>query len=257
MILNNMNRRRITPVLLLVLVVSICLPILSANSKVINTGKYEQLAIIHYAKGGIPGPPSGGDDEPKDNDAYAVIGPDWDLSLGGLSYIIDLDNAPFGAEYEIYISFEAWDQASDQELFNDDYVLDNGANPNLESVDYLHVICWRKIIPRDIIAVTYLWWEDTNGDMEPSIGEKFVDFDIIMNALHKWGIDPDDEESIMIKQFDVQNIVTHEVGHVVGLADLYDDTNSELTMYGYGKKGETKKISLESGDIQGCKMLYP
>ena len=85
----------------------------------------------------------------------------------------------------------------------------------------------------------------------------FLDFDMIMNSLHKWGIDPDDEGSLTIREYDVQNIVTHEVGHVVGLADLYDETNSELTMYGYGRKGETKKISLEIGDILGCQELYP
>ena len=252
-----MNRKKITPVLLLILVISICLPVLSANSKVIKVGKYEQLVLIHYAKGGVPGPPSGGGDEPKDNDVFALIGPDWDLPVGGLSYVIDLDGAPAGAESEIYLSFEAWDQANDLELFDDGYVVDNGAEPNLDSVDGIHVVCWRKVIPRDIIAVTYLWWEDTDGNKEPSPGEKFVDFDMIMNALHKWGVDPDGEGPLKIKEFDVRNIVTHEAGHVVGLADLYDDVNSELTMYGYGKKGETKKISLENGDVLGCQELYP
>jgi hypothetical protein len=252
-----MNGKKITPVLLLILIISILLPILSANSKVIKAGKYEQLVLIHSAKGGVPGPPSGGGDEPKDNDAFALIGPEWDMPEGCLSYIIDLDGAPTGAESEIYLSFEAWDQVNDLELFDDFYVVDNGAEPNLESVDGNHVVCWRKIIPRDIIAVTYLWWEDTDGDKEPSPGERFVDFDMIMNALHKWGIDPDNEGPLQIKEFDVQNIVTHEAGHVVGLADLYDDVNSELTMYGYGKKGETKKISLENGDELGCQLLYP
>ena len=231
---------------------------MSVNSKVIHTGKYEQLVIIHYAKGGIPGPPSdGGDEEPKENDVYALIGPKWNLPLGGLSYIIDLDGAPQGSETEISSSFEAWDEASGAELFNDVYLIDNAANPNLDDIDGIHVICWRKIVPRDIIAVTYLWWADTNKDGEPSVGEEFVDFDMIMNSLHKWGIDPNVEDNVRIKAFDVRNIVTHEVGHVVGLADLYTDVYSELTMYGYGAKGETKKISLEVGDIAGCQVLYP
>lgn len=37
---------------------------------------------------------------------------------------------------------------------------------------------------------------------------------------------------------DVQNVGTHEVGHVVGSADLYRTNYSELTMYGYA--GETR-----------------
>ena len=67
---------------------------------------------------------------------------------------------------------------------------------------------------------------------------------------------PDDEGPTKIKNFDVQDIATHEAGHVVGLDDLYADKYSELTMYGYSSKGETKKISLAVGDVNGTVALY-
>jgi len=56
---------------------------------------------------------------------------------------------------------------------------------------------------------------------------------------------------------DVQNIGTHEVGHNVGLADLDDSGDSEMTMYGYASLGETRKRTLHSGDIEGVRFLYP
>lgn len=56
-------------------------------------------------------------------------------------------------------------------------------------------------------------------------------------------------------KMDFDNIVTHELGHAVGLADLYN-TCTEETMYGYATEGETKKQTLNPGDIQGMNALY-
>ncbi|MBA7681586.1 hypothetical protein ES703_89926 [subsurface metagenome] len=68
-----------------------------------------------------------------------------------------------------------------------------------------------------------------------------VDFD--------WGIADENK-------MDFENIATHELGHAVGLGDLYDSKCSEQTMYGYASNGETKKRTLESGDIAGIQSLY-
>jgi len=76
--------------------------------------------------------------------------------------------------------------------------------------------------------------------------------DIVFNTFHKWGINPSKRD----RAFDIQNIATHEFGHPVGLDDLYDEIYSELTMYGYSSKGETKKRSLEEGDILGAQARY-
>ena len=42
----------------------------------------------------------------------------------------------------------------------------------------------------------------------------------------------------------------------MGLDDLYNEIYSEFTMYGYSSKGETKKCTLENGDIIGAQFLY-
>jgi predicted Zn-dependent protease len=55
---------------------------------------------------------------------------------------------------------------------------------------------------------------------------------------------------------DLRNIATHELGHAVGLADLYENACSEETMYGYSSEGETKKRDLNDGDITGLQQLY-
>lgn len=55
---------------------------------------------------------------------------------------------------------------------------------------------------------------------------------------------------------DFENIATHELGHSIGMADLYETTCSEVTMYGYADYGETNKSTLEADDITGVFKLY-
>lgn len=74
--------------------------------------------------------------------------------------------------------------------------------------------------------------------------------DIIFNTNYPWST------SGAPGYYDVQNIGTHEMGHCLVLNDLYKSYHSELTMYGYGAAGETKKQTLEPGDIQGIKVIY-
>ncbi|OGZ97739.1 MAG: hypothetical protein A3B34_00570 [Candidatus Sungbacteria bacterium RIFCSPLOWO2_01_FULL_54_21] len=56
-------------------------------------------------------------------------------------------------------------------------------------------------------------------------------------------------------KMDFDNIATHELGHAIGLADLYNSCTEE-TMYGYADYGEIKKRTLNAGDIAGANALY-
>ena len=134
---------------------------------------------------------------------------------------------------------EAWDGVTVDNLFSyagettDSWYAEDGQN----------TISWVKFIPRDYIAVAVMWYDDTM---------KIWEVDIVFNTFHRWGIDPGKRD----RAFDIQNIATHEFGHPVGLDDLYLTKYSELTMYGYSKRGETKKRTLEQGDISGAQELY-
>ncbi|MFH0868280.1 MAG: matrixin family metalloprotease [Candidatus Woesearchaeota archaeon] len=58
-------------------------------------------------------------------------------------------------------------------------------------------------------------------------------------------------------KMDFDNIATHELGHTLGMDDLYDLVCSDQTMYGYANYGEIIKRTLEVGDIKGINILYP
>jgi len=105
--------------------------------------------------------------------------------------------------------------------------------------DGYNVVSW-GYYQAGVIAVTYIWYS----------GSKIVETDCRMNSYFKWSL------SGQAGKMDVQNIMTHEFGHWCGLADLYDDVDYWLTMYGYGNYGETYKQTLGLGDINGLQAVY-
>jgi len=141
-------------------------------------------------------------------------------------------------------SFETWDNATNIELFND-YVQQTSLYGN--KYDGKKVVSWGTL-SQGVLAVCYTWSYRYSGAI--------VEFGIVFNTLYSWGIDPDGEGGTTINAYDIQNIGTHEAGHTLCLGDLYSGAARELTMYGYGAKGETKKRSLGYGDIHGVRFIY-
>jgi MYXO-CTERM domain-containing protein len=114
-----------------------------------------------------------------------------------------------------------------------------------------------------------IWHEDRwppEGVTDPSLNEKIpaittliydaktgrvADADIDVNGFNYHWTTTDDLSAI---DFDVQNSITHEVGHLLGLGH---SPEAEATMYSTETKGETKKRSLEKDDTAGICFIYP
>lgn len=77
-----------------------------------------------------------------------------------------------------------------------------------------------------------------------------VEWDQIYNTYYTWS------GSGEAGKMDFESIATHELGHSVGMGDLYDAECSQETMYGYGAFGETYARDLNVGDIEGVSSLY-
>jgi hypothetical protein len=98
------------------------------------------------------------------------------------------------------------------------------------------------VADNNIIAQTTTWYTLR--------GRQIVEYDITFETDFAWGDAISDQTKM-----DLQNIATHEIGHGIGLADLYNSCTEE-TMYGYSGYGETKKRDLNSGDIVGLQRMY-
>lgn len=208
--------------------------------------KLDQVIFVHPVapeKPGKPDSPPGkppkDEEEAKDSTYYELWGGQLASTLEyRINENVSLVNGGDPAA-AVNAAAEAWDVETGAELFN--YIGDTDKNWYAE--DGQNTVSWVKFIPRDYIAVAVMWYDENLVVWE---------CDIVFNTFHNWGINPVKKD----RAFDIQNIATHEFGHPAGLDDLYAETYSELTMYGYSSKGEVKKCSLEDGDISGIQSLY-
>jgi hypothetical protein len=100
----------------------------------------------------------------------------------------------------------------------------------------------------DTLAITVLTF-DAAGTI--------LDADIVVNgrpgrAFRVLGDDDEDETS---DAFDLQDVLTHEAGHLFGLA--HNNADPSVTMYFEIQPGETSKRHLANDDEQGLRALYP
>ncbi|MFA6372664.1 MAG: matrixin family metalloprotease [Methanothrix sp.] len=84
------------------------------------------------------------------------------------------------------------------------------------------------------IAVTWTWYY-TDVYVTGADGKRYkkaAESDVYFNGNMYWRVAPSQSTATNSK-FDVRTIATHEVGHTLGLADLYGSGDKSKTMYGY------------------------
>jgi hypothetical protein len=96
-----------------------------------------------------------------------------------------------------------------------------------------------------ILAITSFWW---------NAGRELIEWDQAYNTVgYQFG--PVEQWSYLYL-VDLQNTVTHELIHVLGLRDTYDQACTESSCYGFATFRERKKRSLEIDDQVGLTSVY-
>ncbi len=201
-----------------------------------NNWNLERVDFIHYARPTLAG-------KGKTDNCYKLMGLKW--TILPVNYVINPNNSQ-GLSVgfitsAISTSAETWDSATSGELFNNVYGVDYTARYGVQN--FVNAIAFGDYPDNNVIAITSVWYT--------RVGKRIVEFDQLYNTRYSWG-NADTNSSIM----DLQNIAVHELGHGVGLGDIYSVSCSAVTMYGYSDFGETQKRTLESADITGLQKMY-
>lgn len=214
----------------------------------LDRGPLTKITFIHYARGHAKPPNVGGGKGGGQTKCYGFLasGAKWKTVEG---YFINPNNAD-GMDYGfVETAFNAgvaeWEFYGGN-IFGDGYV-DTGALYQDGVMDGANVAAFGYYPDANVIAVTTVW----GYFYGPPQTRELVEWDMLFNESFAWG-----NANVNPALMDLQNIATHELGHSAGLADLYETSCNQETMYGYGTEGEISKRDLNGGDITGISKLY-
>ena len=165
-------------------------------------------------------------------------------------YIVDPTNSQgldeTGIRNIVAAGIGKWEAAAQADILGDEVAgIVDGADEI--SPDNKNEVLFGVIDDPGAIAVTIVWGYFGG----PPKNREIIEWDQVYDEVDfQWSLTGD------ANAMDFDNIATHELGHSKGMGDLYTSDCSEQTMYGYATEGETKKQTLEAGDIAGKKKLY-
>lgn len=224
------------------------------KAKDINGKEVEGYAFVHSGK--FAKPPK----LPKSETscyAYLANGAKWRSKE---SYMVDPTNTEGLSDSFVFEKLASglskWEDAADG-VVGDGRILDiigdrvsgevDGAD--VDSPDNKNEILWGDVSSPGAIAMTIVWGVFSG----PPQTRELVEWDQVYDQVdYDWSA----SETGIPGRMDFDNILTHEHGHALGMADLYQGSCSEETMYGYAEPGEIKKRDLNIGDIVGISKLY-
>ena len=215
-------------------------PVIDANGTV-NTDLVK-VDFVYYVKPDGVGKPA------KTNLGYDLMGVKW---LVQEDYQVNLSNTTLPtqeAANAILASVAEWDRYTDctkttgLDLFGDVSYSDN---VHYGVYDYINAMEFGDYPDPNVIAITSIWYSRS--------AKAILEYDIMFNnGDFNWSIAENGSPDAM----DLQNIATHELGHAIGLEDIYKLDFNYVTMYGYSTNGDIQKRTLAEPDILGLQSMY-
>jgi hypothetical protein len=210
-----------------------------------------KVTFIHFRKGHAKpsGGPGGGKKQPQGYYSYIAQGAKWRSAEPFLVNPACNDAIPSALVMNaVAAGMNEWETPGSatfdifgETLVNESATYSDGAFRGFNTISF------GSYGDPDVIGITTVWGYFGGRPSQREI----IEAHILLNDAFMWG-DASDISSLM----DVQNILTHELGHCAGMGDVYEPAAGEETMYGYSAEGEVKKRDLYKGDTTGVTSLY-
>ncbi len=181
----------------------------------------------------------------EDPSSSSIVGAaGWKLPNGDWKYKVNTASSPSsvsGLATIVSNSFGNWTSAITSSS-KPNLVADGTTLKTRNALDFENIITWGKT-RGNALGVTYVWYYTAT--------KLVADVDTIMNQRFPWNL------ACTADSYNAEDILVHELGHWFGLNDQYTASYVDNTMYGYGSKGEIKKITPADGDKAGINLIYP
>ena len=139
-----------------------------------------------------------------------------------------------------------WESASSSNILGSGSLTTATLVADTSSPDDVNEVYFADIGSAGAIAVTIVWGVFTG----PPFARKLVEWDMVYDDVDfSWSASGE------AGKMDFENIASHEIGHATGMGHPSDECTEE-TMFRFASAGETKKQTLEAGDITGINSLY-
>lgn len=219
-------------------------------------GMVEGYAIIRrkeaQAKGGNSGGKGGKPTDSTTSSCYGFLssGMKWKTNEPWLVNTANRSDLSSTFVFEnLSLNITKWENAANYNILGDGEITTTSLFADLVQPDGENEVYFADIDKPGVIGVTIVWGYFSG----PPKFREIVEWDQVYDDV---SFDWTEDALIETNKMDFEAIATHELGHTVGLADLYTQDCVEETMYGYGSEGQTHQRDLNLGDITGIKKLY-
>lgn len=179
-----------------------------------------------------------------------------------VSFVVDptLEAAVPGAGMAVASAMASWSGAEGAPVLS--YSV--GTAPGVIAVDGVNSVVYAPegYPPAgDALAVTLVSFSDETGEI--------IDTDIVINGIHGFAVlaagaqasgpaialDAQGSAGATDGPFDVEHVVSHELGHALGLADV-DVEGDAAVMFAYTAPGDPSRRGPQADDLAGIQSLY-
>lgn len=165
-----------------------------------------------------------------------------------VAYFINTAGSGLGLDVvlpAVQAAFSTWQSASSDRIT---FQFAGQSQEGPDGQDGRNTVSWQRLSnARDVFAQSIITFRTNSGEI--------FDVDIELNDAFTFAVLPDGENDPSDSRVDVQAVVTHEAGHLLGL-DHENRFGSRVVMFFEDTRGNTTHRTLADDDRNGVRAVY-